>query len=126
MTNKCVGLEYQLCTKEGIEEQIMLTLCKNAFQLTALSHFQHQLITRLLFFPRCKVSALYKLMLHCKNTMLVMTSLQVAATTTLTAIQLSISQTSGGRTRGFSSKRIRRHASQASKIAESTFLGTIF
>ena len=126
LTNKCDGLEYQLCTKEGIEEQIMLTLCKNAFRLTALSHFQHQLITLLLFFPRCKVSALHKLMLHCKNPMLVMTSLQVAATTTLPAIHLSISETSGGRTRGFSSKGISRHASQASKIAESTFLGTFF
>lgn len=126
MTNKCNGLEYHFCTEEGIEEQIMLTLCKSTFRLTALSHFQHQLITLLLFFRRCKVSALHKLMLHCKNPMLVMTSLQVAATTTLPAIHLSISQTSGGRTRGFSSKGIRRHASKTSKIAESTFLGTIF
>ena len=55
-----------------------------------------------------------------------MTSLQVAATRTLPAIHLSILQASGGRTRGFSSKGIRGHASQASKIAESTFLGTIF
>lgn len=126
LTNKCDGLEYQLCTKEGIEEQIMLTLCKSAFRLTALSHFQHQLITLLLFFPRCKVSALHKLMLHCKNPMLVMTSLQVAATTTLPAIHLSISPAPGGQTSGFSSKGMRRHARKASKIAESTILNIIF